>query len=73
MAAGGGRPAVRRGLRSALRDPPLGQLTSWGGGRLAEPQGRLHFAGSEASNLPSFMEGAVRAGERAADEMLAAE
>lgn len=49
-----------------------GQLTSWGR-RLAEPQGRLHFAGSEASDLPSFMEGAVRAGERAANEVLAAE
>ena len=49
-----------------------GHLTSWGH-RLAEPQGRLHFAGAEASDLPSFMEGAVRAGERAADEVLAAE
>lgn len=49
-----------------------GQLTTWGR-RLAEPQGRLHFAGSEASDLPSFMEGAVRAGERAADEVLASE
>jgi monoamine oxidase len=48
-----------------------GQLTTWGR-RLAEPQGRLHFAGAEASDLPSFMEGAVRAGERAADEVLAA-
>jgi monoamine oxidase len=49
-----------------------GQITSWGR-RLAEPQGRLHFAGAEASDLPSFMEGAVRAGERAANEVLAAE
>jgi monoamine oxidase len=49
-----------------------GQLTSWGR-RLAEPQSRLHFAGAEASDLPSFMEGAVRAGERAANEVLAAE
>lgn len=49
-----------------------GHLTSWGR-RLAEPRGRLHFAGAEASDLPSFMEGAVRAGERAADEVLAAE
>jgi monoamine oxidase len=48
-----------------------GQLTSWGR-LLAEPQGRLHFAGAEASDLPSFMEGAVRAGERAADEVSAA-
>ncbi len=48
-----------------------GHLTTWGR-RLAEPHGRLHFAGSEASDLPSFMEGAVRAGERAADEVGAA-
>lgn len=48
-----------------------GQLTSWGR-RLAERHGRVHFAGAEASDLPSFMEGAVRAGERAADEVLAA-
>jgi len=48
-----------------------GDLTTWGR-RLPEPQGRLHFAGSEASSLPSYMEGAVRAGERAADEVLSA-
>jgi monoamine oxidase len=48
-----------------------GDLTAWGR-RLIEPQGRLHFAGSEASSRPSYMEGAVRAGERAADEVLSA-
>jgi monoamine oxidase len=48
-----------------------GDLTTWGR-RLHEPQGRLHFAGSETSALPSYMEGAVRAGERAADEVLSA-
>jgi monoamine oxidase len=48
-----------------------GDLTTWGR-RLSEPQGRLHFAGSEPSSLPSYMEGAVRAGERAADEVLSA-
>jgi monoamine oxidase len=48
-----------------------GDLTTWGL-RLREPQGRLHFAGSEASSLPSYMEGAARAGERAADEVLSA-
>jgi monoamine oxidase len=47
-----------------------GQLTSWGG-RLAERHGRLHFAGAEASSLPSYMEGAIRAAERAAEEVLA--
>jgi monoamine oxidase len=48
-----------------------GDLTTWGH-RLAEPHGRLHFAGSEASALPSYVEGAVRAGERAAAEVLGA-
>jgi len=48
-----------------------GDLTTWGR-RLLEPQRRLHFAGSEASSLPSYMEGAVRAGERAANEVLSA-
>jgi monoamine oxidase len=47
-----------------------GHLTTWGG-RLVEPHGRIHFAGAEASTLPSYMEGAARAGERAAAEILA--
>jgi monoamine oxidase len=45
-----------------------GQLTGWGLS-LAEPHGRVHMAGAEASVLPSFMEGAVLAGERAAAEL----
>jgi monoamine oxidase len=48
-----------------------GELTTWGR-RLAESHGRVHFAGAEASNLPSYIEGAVRAGERAARDVLAA-
>jgi monoamine oxidase len=48
-----------------------GDLLAWGR-RLAEPHGRLHFAGAEASTLPSYLEGAVRAGERAAAEVAAA-
>jgi monoamine oxidase len=48
-----------------------GDLLAWGRG-LAEPYGRLHFAGAEASTLPSYLEGAVRAGERAAAEVAAA-
>lgn len=48
-----------------------GDLLAWGR-RLADPHGRIHFAGSEASELPSYMEGAVRAGRRAAEEVLAA-
>jgi monoamine oxidase len=47
-----------------------GDLRGWGA-RLADPAGPVHFAGAEASELPSFMEGAVRAGERAAAEVLA--
>jgi monoamine oxidase len=48
-----------------------GELRGFGA-RLADPAGPVHFAGAEASELPSFMEGAVRAGERAAGEVLAA-
>lgn len=48
-----------------------GELDRWGA-RLADPQGPIHYAGAETSVLPSFMEGAVRAGERAAAEVLAA-
>jgi monoamine oxidase len=46
-----------------------GELAGWGS-RLGEPDGRVHYAGAETSDLPSFMEGAVRAGERAAAEVL---
>jgi hypothetical protein len=48
-----------------------GELASWGS-RLGEPDGRVHYAGAETSALPSFMEGAAQAGERAAAELLAA-
>jgi monoamine oxidase len=47
-----------------------GELRGWGA-HLADPAGQVHFAGAEASELPSFMEGAVRAGERAAAEVRA--
>ncbi|HET7171313.1 MAG TPA: FAD-dependent oxidoreductase [Gaiellales bacterium] len=49
-----------------------GELRGFGA-RLADPAGPVHFAGAESSELPSFMEGAVRAGERAAAEVLAAQ
>lgn len=40
---------------------------------LREPVGRLHWAGTEtATSCTGFMEGAVRSGERAADEVVAA-
>jgi len=45
-----------------------GDLTGWGR-RLAEPHGLVHFAGSEASALPSYMEGAILAAERVAREV----
>jgi monoamine oxidase len=48
-----------------------GELDGWGR-RLGEPDGRVHYAGAETSALPSFMEGAAQAGERAAAEVLAA-
>ena len=46
-----------------------GQLTGWWP-QLALPDGRVHYAGAETSVLPSFMEGAVMAGERVAREVL---
>ena len=48
-----------------------GHLTTWWR-RLADPLGKIHFAGAERSTLPSYMEGAVRAGEDAAAEILEA-
>jgi monoamine oxidase len=48
-----------------------GHLLDWGS-RLAEPHGRIHFAGAERSTLKSYMDGAVRAGNEAAAEVLAA-
>ncbi len=46
-----------------------GQLTGWWP-RLALPDGCVHYAGAETSALPSFMEGAVMAGERVAREVI---
>jgi len=48
-----------------------GQLLAWGD-RLGEPHGQIHFAGAERSKLKSYMEGAARAGEDVAAEILAA-
>jgi monoamine oxidase len=40
---------------------------------LREPVGRIHWAGSETSDVwNGYMDGAVRSGERAAEEVLAA-
>ena len=50
---------------------PPGALTSYGWA-LRRPAGRVHWASSErATEMHGLMEGAVRSGERAADEVLA--
>ncbi len=47
-----------------------GVLTNYGSA-LHEPAGRIHFAGSErATEMHGLMEGAVRSGEQAADEVM---
>jgi monoamine oxidase len=46
-------------------------LLTWGT-RLGERHGRVLFGGAERSTLKSYMEGAARAGEAAASEILAA-
>ena len=48
-----------------------GVLTGFGQA-IREPAGRIHWAGSErATEMHGLMEGAVRSGERAADEVMA--
>jgi monoamine oxidase len=52
--------------------PATGALLAYGS-RLREPVGRLHWAGTETSTYwNGYMDGAVRSGERAAAEVLAA-
>ncbi len=52
--------------------PSLGALIAYGS-RIREPVGRIHWAGTETSNYwNGYMDGAVRSGERAASEVLAA-
>ncbi len=49
-----------------------GVLTNYGHA-LRQPAGRIHWAGSEqATEMHGLMEGAVRSGESAADEVLTA-
>jgi monoamine oxidase len=49
-----------------------GVLTNYGRA-LYEPAGRIHFAGSErAAEMHGLMEGAIRSGEKAADEVISA-
>lgn len=48
-----------------------GVIDSLGSGSLREPLGNLHFAGTEtAAEWKGYMEGAVRSGERAAQEVI---
>jgi monoamine oxidase len=70
QAAAGVRWSEERWTRGSYLILGPGHLTTWGG-RLAEPHGRVHFAGAECSDLPSYMEGAVRAGEAAAADLAA--
>ena len=52
--------------------PAPGALSAYGDS-LRAPAGRLHWAGSETSTVwAGYMDGAVRSGERAADEIVAA-
>ncbi len=51
--------------------PTLGTLTAYGS-KIREPVGRIHWAGTETSTYwNGYMDGAVRSGERAAQEALA--
>ena len=51
---------------------PCGVWTQYGPA-LREPCGRIHWAGTETSSVMyGFIDGAVRSGERAAAEVLAA-
>jgi len=58
--------------RSCISFTPPGLLTA-AGEALRRPHGRFHWAGAETSvEWPAFMEGAVRAAERAVDEVVGA-
>ena len=53
-------------------DLPPGVMTLFGHA-LREPCGRIHWAGTETATVwAGSMEGAIRSGERAADEVLQA-
>ncbi|MDT5134949.1 MAG: monoamine oxidase, partial [Mycobacterium sp.] len=56
-----------------LSHAPTGVLTQFGPA-LREPCGRIHWAGTESSTVMcGWVDGAVRSGERAASEVMAAE
>jgi monoamine oxidase len=63
-------PSQRYSLGSPIGIAPPGVLTKYGPA-LREPFGRIHWAGSETSTYwAGYMDGAVRAGKRAAREVL---
>jgi monoamine oxidase len=63
-------PDQRYSLGSPIGFAPPGVLTACGSA-LREPAGRIHWAGSETSTYwNGYMDGAVRAGKRAAREVL---
>lgn len=62
--------AIVVGAGSDRRSLPLGALTNFGKS-LREPEGRVHFAGTETADLfAGYIEGAIRSGEHAASEIL---
>jgi monoamine oxidase len=55
-----------------VSSPGAGALAAAGADALRGPVGRIHWAGTEtARQWPGYLEGALEAGERAADEVLA--
>lgn len=65
-----GREEWTRGCPTAIAPPGL--ITAYGKA-LAAPVGRIHWAGTETSGYwTGYMDGAVRSGERASREVLAA-
>jgi monoamine oxidase len=54
--------------RGAYGIPRPGDVYLWKG-RIAEPEGLIHFAGEHTSEHSAWIEGAVRSGHRAAAEV----
>ena len=54
--------------RGAYGIAQAGDLFRWKG-RIAAPEGRVHFAGEHTSEYAAWIEGAVRSGHRAATEV----
>jgi len=58
--------------RGAFSDLQPGQPFAWGSA-VAQPEGRIHFAGEHASACPAWMQGALSSGYRAAREVNSAD